>query len=143
MVAERAVEHVCQRADHVTEIERFGVQRLAPPEGEEPLCQIGALLRRRHDELGGGLELRVVDFIEQDLRIAEDDGQEIVEVVGDAAGQMPERFHLLRLPELQLHLDALRLIGEDADEMRGGAVRVADRRDRQAIPEARCRPCDS
>ena len=36
------------------------------------------------------------------LRVAADDHQEIVEVVGDAARQLAERFHLLRLGELLL-----------------------------------------
>jgi hypothetical protein len=36
---------------------------------------------------------------EQDLRVARDHGQQVVEVVRDAAGEPPDRLHLLRLPE--------------------------------------------
>jgi hypothetical protein len=36
---------------------------------------------------------------QRQLQIAEDDGQEIVEIVRDAAGQLSERFHFLRLTQ--------------------------------------------
>ena len=36
-----------------------------------------------------------------------DDGQQVVEIVGDAAGQLAERLHLLGLAELLLGLGAL------------------------------------
>ena len=36
-----------------------------------------------------------------------DDGQQIVEIVGDAAGELAERLHLLRLAQLLLGLGAL------------------------------------
>src|SRR6516162_5908135 len=41
---------------------------------------------------------------QQELRPARDDGQEIVEVVRDAAGELADRFHLLDLSELRLAL---------------------------------------
>jgi hypothetical protein len=34
-----------------------------------------------------------------DFEIAQDDGQKVVEVVRDAAGQLPHRFHFLRLTQ--------------------------------------------
>ena len=40
----------------------------------------------------------------QDLRVAGHDHQQIVEVVGDAAGELAERLHLLRLRELLARL---------------------------------------
>ena len=50
-----------------------------------------------------GGELRPVgDGFGQDLDRAGDDGQDVVEVVGDAAGQLADRLHLLRLAELRL-----------------------------------------
>ena len=100
----------------VAEIERLRVQRLPPAEGEEPLRQVGALLRRRHDQLGDLLHRRVVDLVAEDLRVPQDHGEQVVEIVRDAAGQMAERFHLLRLLQLRFQLHALRLVGEDADD---------------------------
>ena len=42
------------------------------------------------------------DPLEQKLGVAGDHHQQVVEVVGDAAGEAADRFHLLRLTELQL-----------------------------------------
>ena len=42
-----------------------------------------------------------------DLQRSGDDRQHVVEVVGDAAGELAHRLHLLRLPELRLDLFAL------------------------------------
>jgi hypothetical protein len=45
----------------------------------------------------------------QDLRAAQDDGEQVVEVVRDAAGQTSHRLHLLRLLKLDFEL-GLRLL---------------------------------
>ena len=57
--------------------------------------------------IGGGADrldrlhvLRLAQPALQDLRVAGNDHQQIVEIVGDAAGELAERFHLLRLREL-------------------------------------------
>ena len=42
----------------------------------------------------------VGDGLGQDLEGAGDDGQDVVEVVGDAAGQLADGLHLLRLAQL-------------------------------------------
>ncbi len=35
----------------------------------------------------------------QRFEISDDDGEQIVEVVGDAAGELPDTFHFLRLAQ--------------------------------------------
>ena len=40
---------------------------------------------------------------------ADDAGQQVVEVVGDAAGEMADRLHLLRLPQRLLRRGQIRL----------------------------------
>ena len=40
------------------------------------------------------------ELLEQQVGVAEDRGEQVVEVVRDAAGEPADRFHLLRLPEL-------------------------------------------
>jgi len=52
-----------------------------------------------------------VELALQRLEIAEDDGEEIVEVVRNAAREAAKRFHLLRLAELILELLLLGLVG--------------------------------
>jgi hypothetical protein len=64
-------------------------------------------------------------------RIADDDRQQIVEVVRQAAGELADRFHLLRLAQLcalRLHLAPFGHVAHDADEgMVAGVRRFADR----------------
>jgi len=63
-------------------------------------------------------KLRIVrDQILQDLDAAGDDGEEIVEVVRNAAGELADGIHLLRMAQLLLGRD---LLGDVADhhEMR-------------------------
>ena len=44
------------------------------------------------------------EFRQEDLAVAHDDGQEIIEVMRDPSGQPANRFHLLGLPKLFLAL---------------------------------------
>ena len=43
-----------------------------------------------------------IEPVERHLAESDDGGQQVVEVVRDAAGQLSDSFHLLRLPELLL-----------------------------------------
>ena len=58
----------------------------------------------------------------------EDDRQQVVEVVGDAPGELPDRFHLLRLPELLLQQPLLGEVHDvgDAARLRGFEHHDAD-----------------
>ena len=40
------------------------------------------------------------DDVQQDIAVADDNGQQVVEIVGDAAGHSADRLHLLGLPQL-------------------------------------------
>ena len=55
-------------------------------------------------QLGVAMRLRA---LRGHLQVADDAGQDVVEVVGDAAGQLADRLHLLRLPQLGLELGML------------------------------------
>ena len=65
-----------------------------------------------HPRDGGKLRL-VLHRVGQDLDRAGDDGQDIVEIMRDAAGELADGFHLLGLPDPFLGGD---LVGEVADE---------------------------
>src|SRR3712207_7309112 len=41
-------------------------------------------------------------LLQDEVAVGEHAGEQVVEVVGDAAGELPDRLHLLRLPELLL-----------------------------------------
>ena len=91
-----------------------GSQRLLAGEREQMLGEIGAARRGLVDHPRDGGKLRLVlDRVGQDFDRSGDDGQDIVEVVRDAAGELADRFHLLGLPDPVLGRD---LVGEVADE---------------------------
>ena len=58
-------------------------------------------------------------LVEKEVAVAEDGGEEIVEVVRHAAGELAERLHLLRANELVLKLFSRGHIHERADEANG------------------------
>jgi hypothetical protein len=65
--------------------------------------------------------LIVQDLGAQQLGIGADHGQQIVEVVGDTAGQTPDRFHSLRLT--QCGLGVLPILDLDVElPIRGGQI---------------------
>ena len=69
------------------------------------------------------LELRVVGpSPQQEIAVAQDRRQEVVEVVGDAAGQPADGLELVRLAELLLELFAQRHVAEAPDPPDGPAL---------------------
>ena len=81
---------------------------LAAGERQQLPGQAFAALGRRLDRLDGPRQFRVEQPLEG-LGVAADDHQQIVEVVGDAAGQFADRLHFLRHGELLARLDQLLL----------------------------------
>ena len=90
------------------------------------------LLRERSRALGGLLGLqdvpaeRVVggEHHQRHLHVAEDDGQEVVEVVRDAACQASHRLHLLRLAQVLLDPPALAHVDKRSSRTHEPALRV-------------------
>jgi hypothetical protein len=66
------------------------------------------------------------EFIQKEIAVTENGREEIIEVVGDAAGQLAESFHLLRTNELILELFSRRYVHERADELNGPAFAIAN-----------------
>ena len=61
-------------------------------------------------------------LLEQRFGVAADHGEQVVEVVGDAAGQPPDRLQLLRLTQLLLEVPALADVAADRLGADGRAV---------------------
>src|SRR6185369_3104533 len=77
------------------------LERLLAGKGEQVLGQLRAALGGVVDQLGDGGELGTVGYrVREDADRAGDDGQHVVEIVGDAAGQLADGVHFLDLPEL-------------------------------------------
>ena len=134
------MQQIRHAGDHFVGIDRLRRQWLLPREGQKPLGEDGSALGR----VGCGFdetlnaELALANAPQNEIVRADDHAQHIVEVVSDAAGQLAERLHLLRLPKLVLDflattdlLDQL-LIGERQP--------VACCRDRLESPAQTARP---
>ena len=102
-LADQPAQQHLQFRQHVVELQHLRPQRLAAREGEQLPHQarraIGVLLDL-HDVLEGRVGRAVIG--EQEVGIADDRGQHVVEVVRDAAGELADRLHLLALREILL-----------------------------------------
>ena len=95
-------------ADLGVEVDHFRLERLAAGEGEQLAGQGGGSAGGLDDRVGEADPLGLGDAgPAQYVGRALDDGQQVVEIVGDAAGQLAERLHLLRLAQLLLGMGAL------------------------------------
>ena len=125
------------------QIEHHGVERLAAREREQLPGQALAAARGRLDRVDRAQVLGLGDPPAQHLRVAAHDHQQIVEVVRDAAGQLAERLHLLRLRQLfararraRLRLAPLGDVAGDLGKADQRAFLVMDRVDDDTRPEA-------
>ena len=131
--AERPAQQPHDARDQCVDVDRLRVQQPAAGKRQQVAGQILPVQRRAHhgvDDLPG---VRVAGKMQpQELDVAEDDRQDVVEVVRDAAGQLADGFHLLR-PEqrflrlLQRLVRALQLgdVVRDAVDAENLAVLVA------------------
>ena len=95
---EHAARHIVHLAQQVAGIDHHRLQRLAAREREQVRSELGAALdaRQRHLDPRQRRLVQVAGQLEQ-LQVAADDLQHIVEIVGHAAGELADGFHLLRL----------------------------------------------
>ncbi|MNK89562.1 hypothetical protein D3C87_1095760 [compost metagenome] len=116
-LAERVLDQVLQPGQHLVDIDHFGAQRLPAGKGQQARREHGAALRGPerpvHDPAHVGRQ--VVARLQQ-LQVAEDRRQQVVEVVRDAARELAQHFHLLRLPHLPFERAALALVAVQRDE---------------------------
>ncbi len=124
LLADQAAQQHLQFRQHVAELQRLRPQRLPAREGEQLPHQtrraIGVLLDL-HDVLEGRVGRPVVG--EQQVGIADDRGQHVVEVVRDAAGELADRLHLLALGEILLQGALLGRVEREDDRARALVAR--------------------
>ena len=140
--AQRADQHLVHGLDAFLEVGDDRIERLASRERQQLARQALAAIGGRMHGVDRLQMLRVGEPAAQQLRVAADDHQQIVEIVGDAAGQLSERLHLLRLGELLLRplerglrFPPLGDVARDLHEADERADLVADRLDHHARPE--------
>src|SRR5579883_3100089 len=121
MLANCPAEQIRHADNQPVQIERFRIERLAPAESEQAAGENSRPLHAAHGAMDETQHRRIFrrQMSFQRFDIPANHGEEIVEVVGDAAGELADRFHLLRLPKLFLRRAAFGEIPGDlrkADE---------------------------
>src|SRR5439155_23118981 len=110
-----------EAADDFVQVDQRRLERLASAEREELPDERGRPVGRRHDRRRVLLRLAVEPRLEQ-LAVAADRADHVVEVVRDLAGEAPDRLEFLRLAPLLLaspqRLLRLAPLGEVARERR-------------------------
>ena len=111
ILADEPLQHALRAGDQGVEFEWARLADLAAAEGEQLLGERGRALARVADFLNR-LPLRIAfrQVLDEHVAVAVDDGQQVVEVVGHAAGQAADGFQLLRVLQLLAQLFALGLV---------------------------------
>ena len=112
-LAQRPPQQICKIGDERADVSRFRIERLSPAEGEQLSSELRAILRRVVSLFGELALLGIAETRGEHFQIGDDRRQEVVEIVRDAAGELADRLHLLRLAKLVFDLLAA---GEVADE---------------------------
>ena len=103
VLADHAGEHLQVLGGDVVQVDDARGEHLLAAEGEQLAGQRGGAFGGAGDLLGRTAQMRLgAEALEQEFRVAGDHHEQIVEVVGDAAGEAADRFHLLRLAQLLL-----------------------------------------
>ena len=121
--ADQPFEHRTHVTDDLVHLESRGFDDLAATESEK-LPRQTRRARARDLNLLNILPVRMVLALagEQQLAVTEHDGQEVVEIVGDAAGESSNSFHLLRLVILLFERAASRDVEGNTDTAHRFAV---------------------
>ena len=102
--ADGALDEIAEIGDQPVDVGRLGIERLAARKGEQPVGQRCRAPRRA--ERRGGVAIEVADTPLRDAHLhhldrARDAGEHVVEIVRQAAGELADRLHLLRLPQMR------------------------------------------
>ena len=81
------------------DVEHSRIERLAPRKCQQSLSQLGGPLRTNERIVECPFRPCLDYSALGNAEIADDDGEEIVEIVRDTASQLTDSFHFLRLPQ--------------------------------------------
>jgi hypothetical protein len=87
--------------DKSVNIDRLRIERLSPRECEKPLRQRGRTARAVHRLTSRALQPAGIfrQMSLQGLKVSKNDLQQVIEVMGDTAGQLADSLHFLRLAQ--------------------------------------------
>ena len=123
VLADQAAEHHVHVGDDDVQVEDARLEHLAAAEREQLARERGRARRGLLDLLGVAALAWIGLGVDQELAVARDRGQEVVEVVRDPARQPADRLHLLRLAQLHLELTLVREVTDHGDVASGPNVR--------------------
>jgi len=124
--ADGAAQHLLDVRDHGVEIDDLRPRRLLARKHQQLSGQGRRPLPRTPNFAHVGDEIRPrTHFVEQKVGVAQDDGQHIVEIMGNTARQPAQRLHFLRLIELRGQRLAIRSVPLDAHESEERAIHFA------------------
>ena len=136
-LAEQALQQMRHFGHDVGKLEDLRAKRLLAGESEQLAGQAGGAV---------GVRLDLLDVVivavagrvahHHQVAMADDRGQDIVEIVGDAAGELADRLHLGRLRDLALELGFLAIVLEQQQDRR--VAETAQAGDRQRDRLGRC-----
>jgi hypothetical protein len=112
VLAEQPPQHPAHLREHGAEVDRPRREELLAREGEELLAEQGGAVRGGEDLLEvASQRVGAVDPEQPQLGVARDRGEDVVEVVCDAAGQPPDGLQFLGLQKAVLEALVLLLQG--------------------------------
>ena len=136
VLAEDAVKHLGHVDNDFIQVQIACLHRLLAAEEEQLTGEVGGPLGGFLDFAGDGLGARGKAFVERHHPgLHHDDGENVVEVVGNAAGQLADGFHFLRLAQLGFELSLLGDVAKGPDATVVSAAFVTDGR-RVAVEDA-------
>jgi hypothetical protein len=135
VLADQALQQIGRPRDQLVERHDLRLKHLLPAEREE-------LTRQRGGPVGGLLDeqkvaaqgIGVLQSADRKLAAGPDDGEQVVEVMGDAARELADALHALSMAQLLFELLACRDVLDDADRVTGFARGVARLRRRDMDP---------
>ena len=131
---DRAAHQFLHASDQLVYVHRFGVKGLSAGERQQPMSESRRALGGASGHRYVALEIaarRLADPRLQQFEAADDPGQQIVEIVGETAGQLTHRLHLLALTQRLLRLAALGDVDRFRHEADNRPLLVANRAHRE------------
>src|SRR2546426_4444626 len=108
VVAGERLEHHVHVSDDRVQVEYPGLKNLFAPERQELPRHRSRFLRSVVDQKQLGTHGMVIgQAAEQNFASPDDDGQKVVEIMSDTAGQSSNRFHFMDAPDLFLQATPL------------------------------------
>jgi hypothetical protein len=95
--SDHALQQLFNISQNLIEIEHLGFENLPPSKSEQLARQGRAASGRLPDHLQAARDSLILRPLEQNLTLPQDDPQQIIEIMGNAAGQSSDGFEFLQL----------------------------------------------